>query len=184
MTGVAGSSAVRHIRHRLEFFICDGDDFGSVLRDRAACRHNGRQRFTLPADPVDGDGVLRCGFEALQMRQHADPRRNDRRQFPPCDNGDDPGHAFTRIGIDPDDFRMRVRRAQKNHMRHPRQHHVADIKPAALHQPFEIRPRHGLADVGVGPIQHRKAIGICRACGHGVRPIRARAVVSMASMMA
>jgi len=30
----------------------------------------------LPAGAIDGDGVLRRRFDALEMREHADPRRD------------------------------------------------------------------------------------------------------------
>ena len=68
-----------------------------------------------------------------------------------------PGMRLRRGGIDPDDPRMRMGRAQEHHMRHARQFHVADIKPASLHQPLEVGPRHRLADIGVRPIEHRRA---------------------------
>ena len=48
---------------------------------------------------------------------------------------------------------MRVRRAHEGHMRHARQHDVADILRAALRQPREVRPRHRAADVGVRPVE-------------------------------
>ena len=173
-----------HVRHRFQLFVFDRDDFGGVLRDRPAGRHDGRDRFALPADAIDRDRMLRRGFQALQMREHADPRRDDGRKLFACHDGDDARHAFCRAGIDPDDLRMSMGRAQEHHMRHPRQFHVADIKPAALHQPLEVRPRHRLADIGVRPIEHGEAFRICRIDGHGLRPIRARAVVSTASIMA
>ena len=95
-----------------------------------------------------------------------------------------PGMRLRFAGVDADDFRMGMRRAQEHDMRHARQLHIADIKPASLHQPLEVRPRHGLADIGIRPIQHRKNVGICRCDRHGLRPMRARAVVSTASIMA
>ena len=50
-------------------------------------------------------------------------------------------------------LRVRVRRAHEGHMRHARQHHVADVLRAALRQPRQIRPRHRAADVGVRPVE-------------------------------
>ena len=58
-------------------------------------------------------------------------------------------------------------------MHHARQLDVADIEPAALHQPVEVRPRHRLADIGVRPVQRRKRFGICLRRCHGKRPARA-----------
>ena len=46
-------------------------------------------------------------------------------------------------------------------MRHARQLDVADIEPAPLHQPVEVRPRHCLADIGVRTVQRRKRFRIC-----------------------
>ena len=61
-------------------------------------------------------------------------------------------------------------------MRHARQLHVADIEPAPLHQPIEIRPRHRLADIGIRPVEHRKRFGLCRRStswrASGARPRR------------
>jgi len=78
-----------HVRHRIEFLIFDRDNFGRVFRERAAARHNRGDRFALPAHAVDRDGVLRRGFEALQMRKHADPRRDDGRKLLAGHDGDD-----------------------------------------------------------------------------------------------
>ena len=118
------------------------------------------------------------------MREHADPWRDDGGEFLPGHDGNHAGHALGGGCVDAKDFRMRMRRAQEHDMRHPWQFDVADVEPAALQQPFEIGPRHGLADIGVRPVQHRKRIGIAAFRRHGARPIRARAVLSTASMMA
>ena len=55
-------------------------------------------------------------------------------------------------------------------MRHPRQLHVADIEPAPLHQPIEVRPRHRLADIGVRPVEHRETRRDLPASRHGCAP--------------
>ena len=151
-----------HVGHRLQFFICDGDDFGGVLRDGAARRHHGGDGLALPADAADRDRMLGCGFETLQMRQHADPRRDDGGEFLAGHDRDDAGHAPGLAGVDPDYFCVRMRRTDEHHMRHPRQFHVADIKPAPLHQPIEVGPRDRLADIGIRPIEHREGFRICR----------------------
>ena len=95
-----------------------------------------------------------------------------------------PGMRLRCGGVDASDLRMRMRRAQEHHMRHARQLHVADIEPAPLHQPLEVRPRHRLADIGIRPVEHRERFGICRRDVMACAPSRARAVVSTASMMA
>ena len=147
-----------HVRHRVQFLIFNRDDFRRILCDGAAGRHHGRDGFALPADMVDRDRMLRRRFETLQVRQHANPWRDDGRQLFACHDGDDARQALCRAGVDPDDFRMGVGRAQEHHMRHARQLHVADIKPASLHQPLEVGPWDHLADIGVRPIQHRERI--------------------------
>ena len=89
-----------HVRDGLELFIFDRDVFRGVLGDGAAGRHDGRDRFALPAHPVDRDRMLRRGFQALHMREHADPRRDDGRKLLAGDDGDHARHALCRIGID------------------------------------------------------------------------------------
>jgi hypothetical protein len=70
-----------HVRYGIEFLIIDRDKLRGVLSLSAIACHQGRDRFTLPAHAVNRDGALRCGFEALQMREHANPRRDDGREF-------------------------------------------------------------------------------------------------------
>ena len=70
-----------HVRYRIEFLILDRDMLRGVLGLSATGRHHGRDRFALPAHAVNRDGALRGGFEALQMREHADPRRDDGGEF-------------------------------------------------------------------------------------------------------
>jgi hypothetical protein len=165
-------------------FIFNRDKFGRVLGNGAAGRDDGRDGLALPADAVDGDGVLRRRFQPLQMREHADPGCDDGGKFCTRHDGDDAGQALGRGYVDTCDFRMGMRRAQEHGMRHPRQFDVADIESAPLHQPLEIGPRHHLADIGIRPIQLRENFGIGCGDGHGLRPLRARAVVSTASTMA
>ena len=70
-----------HVRYRIEFLIIDRDKLRGVLGQSATARHHGRDRFALPAHAVNRDSALRGGFEALQMREYADPRRDDGREF-------------------------------------------------------------------------------------------------------
>ena len=85
-----------HVRHGIEFLILDRDMLGGVLGRGAAGRHDGRDRFALPADAIDRDGALRRGFQALQMREHADPRRDDGGEFLPGHDGDHARHLLGR----------------------------------------------------------------------------------------
>jgi hypothetical protein len=173
-----------HVGHRVQFLVFDRDQFRGILGEGAAFRHDGGDRFALPADAVDRNRMLRRRFEAFHMGEHADPRRDHIGQLPAGHDRDDAGQPLGGIGIDRDDFGVRMRRAQEHHMRHPGQVDVADIEPAALHQPLEVGPRHGLADIGIRPVQHRKNSGVFRCIRHGLDPRRRRAVVSTASMMA
>jgi hypothetical protein len=66
-----------HVRYRFEFLIFDCHAFGGILRLSSAARHHGRDGFTLPAHAINRDRVLRGGFEAFQVRENADPRRDD-----------------------------------------------------------------------------------------------------------
>ena len=70
-----------HVRYGVEFLIIDRDKLRGVLGLSATARHHGRDRFALPAHAINRDRALRRGFEALQMREHADPRRDDGREF-------------------------------------------------------------------------------------------------------
>ena len=79
-----------------------------------------------------------------------------------------PGSRSRRRGVDAQDVRMRMGRAQIDDMRHARQHDVADIVPASLQQPLEIRPRHRAADVGIRPVERRESSGL-RSRGHDAR---------------
>ena len=79
MTGVCRIERGAHVGHRFQFLVFDQDDFRGVLGDGPAFRHDGGDGFALPADMVDRDRMLRRGFETLQMRQHADPWRDDGR---------------------------------------------------------------------------------------------------------
>ena len=47
-----------HIRDRLKLFILDCDVLSGILGHGTARRHDGRDRFALPADTVGCDGIL------------------------------------------------------------------------------------------------------------------------------
>ena len=136
-----------------ELLIIDLNQLAAVLGFGAAARHHGADRFAGPAGTVDRDGVLRRGLDALQMRQHADPGGDDLGKLRAGDDGDHARRFLRRVRIDAFDFRVGMRRAHERHMRHARQHHVADILRAALHQPRHIGPRHRAADIGVRPVE-------------------------------
>ena len=66
-----------HVGHRLELLVFHRDVFRCIFRSSAAGRDHRRDGLALPADAVDGDRALRRRFQAFQMREHANPRRDD-----------------------------------------------------------------------------------------------------------
>ncbi len=127
--------------------------FAAVLGLGARMRHHGGDRLALPAGALDRDGVLRGGLQALEMGQHADPGRDDLGEFRAGDDGDHARRLLRRLGLDRLDARVRVRRAHEGDMRHARQGDVADILPAPLREPLQVRARHRAADIGVRPVE-------------------------------
>src|SRR6202035_1630115 len=150
----------------------------------AARRDDRRDGFALPAGAIDRDSMLRRRLETLQMREHADPGRDDGRKLFARYDSDDARRTSRLSGRDAHYSCVRMGRAQEYHMPHPRQFHVADVKPASLHQPFKVRSWNQLADIRVRAIKLREDVGLCGCGCHGLRPLRLRAVVSIASTMA
>jgi hypothetical protein len=148
------------IRHRRERLVFDAGECGRVLGERAAPGHDRRNGFALPARPLDRDRMLRRGFQPLQMRQHADPRRAYGRELRAGHDRNDARRAPRGRGVDRTHAGMGVRRAYEGHMRHTRQHEIADELAAALQQTRQIRPRHRTADVGIRPIERGQAAGL------------------------
>ncbi len=172
------------IDYRRQFLVRHLDQFAAIFRLGARARDHGAYRFALPAGDIDGDGRLWRRFEALEMREHADPGRHHFGEFRSGDHGDHAGRFLRRVGLDADDARVRIRRAHESDMRHARQRDVADILPAPLREPLQIRPRHRAADVGVRPVERgehgRGVVGDF----HRFAPARACATDSTASTMA
>ena len=138
-------------------FVVHVDQRAGVFGFGAAAGDDGAHRLALPAGAIDGDGVLRRRFDALEMREHADPGRDHLGEL---GAGDDRDHArrflrFRRFDIF--DARMRVRRAHESDMHHARQHDVGDILAAPLRQPRQIGPRHRAADIGIRPVERGEA---------------------------
>ena len=160
------------------------DQLAGILRLRPRARHHSAHGFTLPARNIDGDGRLRRGFQALEMRENAHPGRHDFGEFRAGDHGNHARRFFRGRGGDRLDARVRMRRAHEGNMGHARQGDVADILPAPLHQALQIRPRHRAADIGIRPVkrgQHgRGVVGDF----HRFAPCRACATDSTASTMA
>ncbi len=143
--------------HGGEHLVVDADQRASVFCFSAALGDDGAHRLALPAGALNGDGMLRCRLDTLEMRQHADPRRD---HFRKLGAGDDRNHAWRLLRLrrcDVLDPCMRVRRAHEGDMGHARQRDVADILAAALGQPRQIGPRHRAADIGIRPVERREA---------------------------
>jgi hypothetical protein len=169
---------------RWERLVLDLDQRASVFRFGARSCHHRANRFALPAGAGDRDGMLRRRFDAFQMREHADPRRDHVRKLGAGNDGDHAGRFLGLFGRDVFDARMCVRRAHEGDVRHARQHDVADILPAPLRQSRQIRPRHRAADIGVRPVERTQARGHVAADLHALPPARARATASTASTIA
>ena len=86
------------IGDRGQFLVVDLDQFAGVLGFGAAARDHGADRFALPAGTLDCDRRLRRRFQALQMREHADPRRHDLGEFRAGDHGDHAGRFLGGVG--------------------------------------------------------------------------------------
>jgi hypothetical protein len=89
-----------HIRYRFQLLVLHRDELGRILGHGAAGRHNGRNRLALPANAIDRERVLRCGFQTLQVGEDAHPRRDDSGKLLPRHDGDHPRHALRRGGVD------------------------------------------------------------------------------------
>jgi len=130
------------VGHRWKFLVFDLHEFAAVLGLGARARNDGADRFACPAGAIDGDGVLRRRLDALQVREHADPGGDDLRQFGAGHHRNHARRLFRRGRIDSLDARVRMRRADKRHVRHARQRHVGDELGAALQQPAHVGPRY------------------------------------------
>jgi hypothetical protein len=147
---IGGDFRVGQRRQRL---VVDLDQLAAVFRLGARARHHGAHRFAGPAGAIHRNGRLRRGFEPLEMGEDADPRRHHLRQFRASDDRDYTGRFLGLVRLDRFEPRMGVRRAHKGDMRHPGQHDVADILPAALGEAAQIRARHRAPDIRVRPVE-------------------------------
>ena len=153
ITGVLGIERGFRIGDRGQGLVFHLDQFAGVLRLRARARHHRADRLALPAGAVDGERVLWRRFQALQMGEHPDPGRHHLGQLGAGDHRDHARRLLGLVGRDLDDARMGVRRAHEGDVRHARQSDVADILPASLREPLQIRPRHRAPDIGVRPVE-------------------------------
>ena len=133
--------------------VIDIDKGAGVFGLRARARDHGAHRLALPAGALHRDGVLRRRFDALEVREHADPRRDHLGKLGAGDDRDDARRLLRRRCVHVFDARMGVRRAHERNMHHARQHHVADILAAPRGQPRQIGSRHRAADIGIRPVE-------------------------------
>ena len=132
-------------------FVVDLDQFGGVRCLRGGLRDHEGNRIADPAHAVFGQhrvGRLEhrravAALEPAVRRQFAQPG------LLPVGRGDDGKHAgrgLGGVGLDRQDFRVAVRRAQHDAERHARIDHVVDIAAAALNEPWILETRHALTD--------------------------------------
>ena len=74
---------------RRQLLVADLDQLAAILRFGAGARHHRAHRLALPACALDRHGVLRRRFDALEVGENTDPRRDDFRQFHAGDHRDD-----------------------------------------------------------------------------------------------
>ncbi len=149
----AGIERGFRIGDRGQLVVHDVDQLAGIFRLRAGAGDHRANRFALPAGTIDGDGVLRSGLEAFQMREHADPGSHHLGKFGAGDDRDHAGSVLRRLGFDLGDARVGMRRTHEGDMGHAWQGDVADILSAPLREPCQIRSRHRAADIGVRPIE-------------------------------
>ena len=61
-----------------KLLVDDLDALAGILGLGPRARHDGADRFALPAGTLDRQRILRGRFQAHEMRQHADPRGHHR----------------------------------------------------------------------------------------------------------
>ena len=171
-----------HVGHHLERVVHHGEVLRRVLGLGPAAGNHRRDRLTRPAGPVNRHRMLGGGLETLEMRQHTHPWGDHGRKLGPRHHRDHARHGLGRRGVDRDDPRMGMRRAHIDHVRHPRQAHVADILSPALQQPRQVGAWNRAADIRVRPVQWPQA-GRMRVA-HRAPSARACAVAATASTIA
>ena len=92
------------------------DKLAGVLGLRARARDHGADGFALPAGALDRERILRRGFEALEMGEHADPGCHHLGKFCAGDDGDDAGRFLRFACVDRGDCaRAHAASARRRH---------------------------------------------------------------------
>ena len=81
-----------------ERLVLDLDQRAGVFRFGARPCHHRAHCFALPAGAGHRDGMLRRRFDAFQMREHADPRRDRARELGAGNDGDHAGRLLRLLG--------------------------------------------------------------------------------------
>ena len=144
---------------------------------RAGIRHNGGDGLALPGRAVRCQRMLRCRFQAGEMRQHANPRRANSRQVRGRHNAHNAGHGAGGIGIDVPDTRMGIGATDERHVDHARQALIAGVLALTAQQAPGVGARDAAADVAVGQVGWHKNV-------QAAAPIRSCTTLSIASTMA
>ena len=187
---VAPGERFLHVDHRRQGLVFGDDQFAGVFGLRASLGHHCCDRLALRAGAVDGDRVLWRGFQALEVREHADPRRAVLGHGAAVHDGDDARRRARLREIQALDHRVSMRAAQEHDVGEPRKAQVIDERPAPLQQALGVGARLGLADVaglqpGLGILDGQFVAGGHFCAPWVLSPPRRRtSTVSIASTMA
>ena len=128
IVGIAGMNGCGRVRKSIptsgnggQRFPIHSDQFRRILCNRSAgCDRDG-DGFALPPRNIDGHRILIVPPQRRNMRRAALPRRTDFGEFPPRHHVHNAMQPFRRIGVNRHNTGVRMRRAQKGGMNHPRQ---------------------------------------------------------------
>ena len=81
---------------RRQLLVVDLDQLAGILGLGARARDHGADRLALPAGALDRDRVLRRRLDALEVREHADPRRDHLGELRAGDDRDHAGRLLRR----------------------------------------------------------------------------------------
>jgi len=147
-----GQQCALHVDDGWERLVVDADLRDRILRGGSAFGHHGCDRLADPGRALERQGKLGGGLHALQMRQRGNPRLAVLGEIASREQAQHARHLQRVAAVDGPDARMRMRAAHECHVHHAREHDVVDVLATALHQFFGVGPWHGLADIGVGPV--------------------------------
>jgi hypothetical protein len=184
MDDVAVGERVFHVGDDRQLLPLRLDVGKRVLALLARLRDDRRDRLALPARALDRDRVLRGRLDALQVREHRDPRRAVLGDRAAVETGDHPGLARSLREIELPDLRVRIGAAEEDDVREAREAQIVHESAAALEQALRVRTRDALPDVALvglraGRVQREFGAGVHRGA-----PLRFSSTSSTASTIA